>query len=214
MPASVARAVVRTPGRRRPGRPVRCLLRRSGEPRSAVAARSSGPPRPGHGGRRRPDVRAGGVRARSRYRCACRSAATTAGAAVPARSTKPVTCSECNGTGQVRRVRQSVLGQMVTSSPCQRCGGLGEVIVTPCPTCRGEGASPPTRRTRSTCPLVSTPRSTLRLTGRGAAGPRSGRSGDLRPHPRGAPHERYERDGRRPRHRRPDLDRPGGARHG
>ena len=58
-------------------------------------------------------------------------------------STKPVTCSECNGTGQVRRVRQSVLGQMVTSSPCQRCGGLGEVIVTPCPTCRGEGASPP-----------------------------------------------------------------------
>ena len=46
--------------------------------------------------------------------------------------TKPVTCSDCNGSGQVRRVRQSVLGQMVSTSPCPRCGGLGEVITTPC----------------------------------------------------------------------------------
>ncbi|MEZ5297330.1 MAG: DnaJ domain-containing protein [Ilumatobacteraceae bacterium] len=53
--------------------------------------------------------------------------------------TKPVTCVECDGAGQVRRVRQSVLGQMVSSSPCPRCGGMGEVITTPCTTCRGEG---------------------------------------------------------------------------
>jgi molecular chaperone DnaJ len=46
--------------------------------------------------------------------------------------TEPVTCVECAGTGQVRRVRQSLLGQMVTASACPRCGGLGQVIVTPC----------------------------------------------------------------------------------
>ena len=37
--------------------------------------------------------------------------------------TEPVTCHECQGTGQVQRVRQSLIGQMVTSSPCARCGG-------------------------------------------------------------------------------------------
>ncbi|MFM7410729.1 MAG: DnaJ domain-containing protein, partial [Actinomycetota bacterium] len=31
--------------------------------------------------------------------------------------TKPVACVDCEGTGQVRRVRQSLLGQMVTASP-------------------------------------------------------------------------------------------------
>ncbi len=110
-------------------------------------------------------------------------------------STKPVTCSECNGTGQVRRVRQSVLGQMVTSSPCQRCGGLGEVIVTPCPTCRGEGRVTADKTYQVDVPAGVDTGSTLRLTGRGAAGPRSGRSGDLYVHIRVAPHDRYERDG-------------------
>ena len=33
----------------------------------------------------------------------------------------------------MQRVRQSLLGQMVTASPCPRCGGLGQVIVTPVP---------------------------------------------------------------------------------
>ena len=44
--------------------------------------------------------------------------------------TKPVQCVDCDGTGQVRRVRQSLLGQMVTASPCQRCGGIGQVVAT------------------------------------------------------------------------------------
>jgi molecular chaperone DnaJ len=110
-------------------------------------------------------------------------------------STKPVTCSECNGTGQVRRVRQSVLGQMVTSSPCQRCGGLGEVIATPCPTCRGEGRVTADKTYQVDVPAGVDTGSTLRLTGRGAAGPRTGRAGDLYVHLRVAPHDRYWRDG-------------------
>ena len=109
--------------------------------------------------------------------------------------TKPVTCADCNGSGQVRRVRQSVLGQMVTSSPCQRCGGLGEVIATPCVTCRGEGRITADKTYQVDVPAGVDTGSTLRLTGRGASGPRGGRSGDLYVHLRVAPHERYERDG-------------------
>ena len=42
--------------------------------------------------------------------------------------THPETCPECGGAGQVRRVRQSILGQMVTAAPCTRCGGHGQII--------------------------------------------------------------------------------------
>ncbi len=112
-----------------------------------------------------------------------------------ATGTHPVTCDACGGSGQVQRVRQSLLGQMVTASPCGRCGGLGQRIETPCPRCHGQG-----RVTVDTTYQVDVPAgvdtgSTLRLTGRGAAGPRGGASGDLYVHLRVAPHDRFVRDG-------------------
>jgi molecular chaperone DnaJ len=109
--------------------------------------------------------------------------------------TQPVTCADCGGAGQVRRVRQSLLGQMVTTSPCPRCGGLGEVIVTACAVCRGEGRVTNDRTYQVDVPAGVDTGSTLRLTGRGAAGARGGRAGDLYVHLRVAPHERYQRDG-------------------
>jgi molecular chaperone DnaJ len=107
--------------------------------------------------------------------------------------TKPVTCSDCNGTGQVQRVRQSLLGQMVTASPCNRCGGMGEVIATPCAKCRGEGRVTIDKTYQVDVPAGVDTGSTLRLTGRGSVGPRGGRAGDLYVHLRVAPHERYHR---------------------
>ena len=109
--------------------------------------------------------------------------------------TQPVTCSECSGSGQVRRVRQSVLGQMVTSAACGRCGGMGEVIATPCATCRGEGRVTTDETYDVDVPAGVDTGATLRLTGRGAAGPRGGARGDLYVHLRVAAHERYQRDG-------------------
>jgi molecular chaperone DnaJ len=109
--------------------------------------------------------------------------------------TQPVTCADCGGSGQVQRVRQSLLGQMVTSAPCGRCGGLGEVIATPCPTCRGEGRVTNEHTYQVDVPAGVDTGSTLRLSGRGAAGPRGGRPGDLFVHLRVAPHERYQREG-------------------
>lgn len=108
--------------------------------------------------------------------------------------TKPVTCSECNGRGQVQRVRQSLLGQMVTSSACAKCGGFGKVIVTPCPTCNGDGRNVTEKTYQVDVPAGVDTGSTLRLTGRGAAGPRGGAVGDLYVHVRVAEHERYHRE--------------------
>ncbi len=109
--------------------------------------------------------------------------------------TKPVTCVECNGRGQVQRVRQSLLGQMVTSQACQRCRGFGEVIATPCSTCSGDGRVVTDTTYQVDVPAGVDSGSTLRLTGRGAIGPRGGGPGDLFVHVRVQPHERYERDG-------------------
>jgi molecular chaperone DnaJ len=108
--------------------------------------------------------------------------------------TKPVSCSECGGSGQVRRVRQSVLGQMVSTSPCPRCGGLGEIITTPCSTCRGEGRVTVDKTYTVEVPAGVVSGSTLRLTRRGAAGPRGGSHGDLYVHLRVRSHERFRRE--------------------
>src|SRR5690606_15386014 len=53
--------------------------------------------------------------------------------------TQPETCPDCGGAGQVRQVRQSFLGQMVTTTVCPRCQGDGQVIASPCAACAGEG---------------------------------------------------------------------------
>ncbi|MFM8906677.1 MAG: molecular chaperone DnaJ [Actinomycetota bacterium] len=111
-----------------------------------------------------------------------------------ARGTSPTSCAECRGTGQVRRVRQSMLGQMVTTSACPRCGGVGEMIASPCTTCRGEGRTIKEVSLTVEVPAGIDTGQTLRLTGRGAVGPRGGGAGDLYVHLRVAAHDRWRRE--------------------
>ena len=109
--------------------------------------------------------------------------------------TSPITCVECAGLGEVRRVRNSILGQMVTSMPCTRCNGTGSRIESPCSTCHGEG-----RRNESTTFTIQIPAgvqdgSTMRLSDRGPAGPRGGPNGRLFVHLRVTADPRFERQG-------------------
>ena len=109
--------------------------------------------------------------------------------------TTPVTCTTCNGTGELRRVRQSLLGQMVTSSPCPRCGGTGQEIPTPCTDCRGQGRRMEDRAYTVDVPAGVDDGATLRLSNRGSSGPRGGPPGDLYLHLRVRPHPLLSRDG-------------------
>jgi molecular chaperone DnaJ len=68
------------------------------------------------------------------------------------------------------------------------------VITTPCERCRGEGRVTVDKHYQVDVPAGVDSGSTLRLTGRGAAGPRGGRSGDLYVHLRVAPHELFVRE--------------------
>ena len=87
------------------------------------------------------------------------------------------------------------LGQMVTNSVCPRCGGQGQVITDKCNDCGGEGRRVEERTYTVDIPPGVDTGSTLRLTGRGAAGPRGGANGDLYVHVRVAPSDRFTRDG-------------------
>lgn len=109
--------------------------------------------------------------------------------------TAPSQCGECAGTGQVRRVRQSLLGQMVTASVCTSCGGLGHVIEHPCPECDAQGRTIEPRTYSVEVPPGIGDGQTLRLSGRGAAGPRGGASGDLYVSVRVRPHPVFRREG-------------------
>ena len=105
------------------------------------------------------------------------------------------TCSVCSGTGQVQQVRQSLLGQMMTSAACNTCGGMGWVIPDPCQICGGEG-----RNVLDDSFLVQVTAgvddgTTLRLTGRGAVGPWGGPAGDLYVQIRVGGHQIFERVG-------------------
>jgi len=104
-------------------------------------------------------------------------------------------CPQCGGSGQVRRVRQSILGQMVTAGPCSQCGGVGQVIERPCPDCRGEGRQIQDKTYTVDVPAGVDTGSTLRLSGRGAAGIRGGGYGDLYVHVKVGAHARFQRQG-------------------
>ena len=164
------------------------------------------------------------------HACAPRWPATTARPPAPRPAPRASTCPECGGAGQVRRVRQSLLGQMVTASPCPRCGGLGTVVEHPCPTCRGEGRRIRVghlhrRRARRHRRRVDaaphrprgdrSPRWRHRRPLRPRAGPapRALRPPRLRPGPRAAPVDGPGRPGRPPRLRDPRRHRgPGRSR--
>ncbi len=122
-------------------------------------------------------------------------ACTTCDASGAAPGTRAEACTLCDGTGELRRVRQSLLGQVVTASPCHQCGGVGRYIAEPCRDCRGEGRRTEQREHQVDVPAGIDDGQTLRIPGRGAAGPRGGPPGDLFVHVRVRPHPRFVRDG-------------------
>lgn len=91
----------------------------------------------------------------------------------------PPRCTTCGGTGEVRRVQQTILGQFMTSTPCSTCSGEGTVVTDPCTNCKGRGRVSRVRTIEVTIPPGIDENATLRLTGQGEAGPQGGPAGNL-----------------------------------
>ncbi len=93
--------------------------------------------------------------------------------------TTPIVCSQCRGSGEVRRVQQSFLGSVVTSTTCPTCGGSGETITTPCSNCHGRKRVQATRDLKVQIPPGVDTGTRIRLAGEGDAGVRGGPPGNL-----------------------------------
>jgi molecular chaperone DnaJ len=106
-----------------------------------------------------------------------------------AEGSTPVSCTVCGGRGEIRSVRQTMLGQMVNVTACNRCHGEGRVVEDPCKTCRGEGRTQRRKKLRVTIPAGIDEGHQIRLSGEGEAAPRGGQPGSLyvavhvNPHP-------------------------------
>jgi molecular chaperone DnaJ len=103
--------------------------------------------------------------------------------------TSPVRCSECKGTGQVRRVQRSILGSFVSVTTCPVCQGAGETVPIPCSRCGGAKRIHVTRKLLVSVPPGVDDGTQIRMSGEGEMGDRGGPPGNLyvllhvEPHP-------------------------------
>ena len=105
--------------------------------------------------------------------------------------TRPEACSQCQGLGTIA-VDQ---GPFSFSQVCDRCGGRGEVVADPCPTCGGRGIDVRPREVKVRVPAGVSDGERIRVKGRGGAGAHGGPPGDLYVVVHVQPHLQFGRKG-------------------
>jgi molecular chaperone DnaJ len=88
-------------------------------------------------------------------------------------------CSSCQGTGQVRKVVNTMLGQMVSASTCPHCHGEGTMVTQKCETCQGEGRMQKEEVISIKVPAGVAEGMQLSMSGKGNVPQRGGVAGDL-----------------------------------
>ena len=106
------------------------------------------------------------------------------------------TCGSCRGSGFVRQVRNTFLGQMQTTTTCPTCNGSGQVTTAKCTKCRGEGRLFGEETISIEIPGGVEQDMQLNMRGKGNAGMNGGPPGDLLIHIEEKPHDFLKRDGR------------------
>jgi molecular chaperone DnaJ len=104
---------------------------------------------------------------------------------------KPVTCTSCNGQGQVRMQQ----GFFSIQQTCPTCGGSGQIIKDHCAVCHGEGRVPEPKTLSIKIPPGVDNGDRIRLSGEGEAAPHGGVPGDLYVQTHIRPHHIFTREG-------------------
>lgn len=105
------------------------------------------------------------------------------------------TCNMCGGSGQVRKVTSTFLGQMQTVSTCPNCNGEGSTISNKCSVCKGEGRVYAEETVNINIPAGVQEGMQLSLSGKGNTGERGGMPGDLIVLIEEEAHKELQRDG-------------------
>lgn len=93
--------------------------------------------------------------------------------------TSQETCKACSGTGQIRTVQNTILGQFQSTRTCDACGGTGKITANPCSDCKGRGTVRKQRKIKFGIPEGIDNGQVISLRGEGEPGLRGGASGDL-----------------------------------
>jgi len=105
------------------------------------------------------------------------------------------TCKTCGGSGAVRRVTNTILGQMQTTATCPTCHGSGQQITAKCNACHGEGTVRGEETITINIPAGVSEGMQLSMAGKGNAAPNGGVPGDLIILIEELPHETLKREG-------------------
>ncbi|WP_316783220.1 molecular chaperone DnaJ [Pedobacter frigiditerrae] len=105
------------------------------------------------------------------------------------------TCKTCGGSGAVRRVTNTILGQMQTTATCPTCHGSGQQITAKCGACHGEGTVRGEETITINIPAGVSEGMQLSMAGKGNAAPNGGVPGDLIILIEELPHETLKREG-------------------
>lgn len=92
---------------------------------------------------------------------------------------RPETCPQCGGSGQVQQVHQTILGQIAQVVTCPYCKGKGTIIKDRCPECKGEGKIQKEKTLKVKIPKGVDNGSKIRISAEGDAGANGGPNGDL-----------------------------------
>ncbi|MFZ1559804.1 MAG: molecular chaperone DnaJ [Saprospiraceae bacterium] len=104
-------------------------------------------------------------------------------------------CNTCQGSGYVRQVKNTFLGQMQTTVVCPKCNGAGKTVTAPCTTCRGDGRTMDEELIEIEIPAGVQEGMQLSMRGKGNVGQSGGPAGDLLINIEEKPHEQFSRDG-------------------
>jgi molecular chaperone DnaJ len=110
-------------------------------------------------------------------------------------ATPPTRCTTCNGSGQVRRVHQSLFGPFVNVAECGQCRGQGRIISKQCSQCRGTGRERRERHLSVHIPAGVDNGAQIRLSNEGDAGFNNGPPGNLYLDVTIEPHKLFRRQG-------------------
>ena len=105
------------------------------------------------------------------------------------------TCDVCGGLGQISRQVRSLLGNVMTSQPCNACRGFGQIVESPCIGCRGQGRVRASRTLDLDIPGGVEDGLRLQLQGQGEVGFAGGPNGDIFLDIRVKPDDIFGRDG-------------------
>ena len=104
------------------------------------------------------------------------------------------TCGTCQGSGYVRQVKSTFLGQMQTTVVCPTCNGTGKKITSVCTACRGDGRTMDEELIEIEIPGGVQEGMQLSMRGKGNAGQGGGPAGDLLINIEEKSHDLFSRD--------------------